>query len=160
LTNFAAEQTWTGHRHSLMRKLLLLGLLAALMGADAGKQRPPEVPKFRLVLKADDVGGFFFTAWSAGDVISKSNGADGKLVYFRRFKWGDGCEWVATEALKPIGPNKLKYTYRETPVSCPKGSQAATDSTTPRDGVVTVLPLDKDAPETPLDQWAAGAYGR
>ncbi len=144
-----------------MRTLLLLGMLAALMGADAGKRRPVEGPKkFKLVLKADDVGGFFFTAWSEGDVISSSTGADGKLTYFRRFKWGDGCEWVATEALKPIGPNKLKYTYRETPVSCPKGTQAAIGSTTPRDGVVTVLPLDKDAPETPLDQWAAGAYGK
>lgn len=146
-----------------MRQLLLLGMVVALMGADAGKQRPSvESPKkFRLVLKADDVGGFFFTAWSEGDVISRSDGADGKLVYFRRFKWGDGCEWVATEALKPIGPNKLKYTYRETPVSCPKGSRPATDSTTPRDGTVTVIPLDKaDPPETPLDQWAAGAYGK
>ncbi len=144
-----------------MRTLLLLGMLAALMGADAGKQRPVEGPKkFKLVLKAEDVGGLFFTAWSEGDVISSSNGADGKLTYFRRFKWADGCEWVATEALKPIGRHKLKYTYHETPTSCPKGVQAAIGSTTPRDGVVTVLPLDKDAPETPLDQWAAGAYGK
>ncbi len=144
-----------------MRSLLLLALLSVLMGADAGKDRPPEViKKFRLVLKADDVGGFFFTAWSNGDVISASNGADGKLTYFRRFKWGDGCEWVATETLKPIAPNKLKYTYRETPTSCPKGGQAALGSTTPRDGTVTVVPLDKDQPVTDLDAWAAGEYGR
>jgi len=151
-----------------MRALLLLCLLSVLMGADAGKQRPGQaevIKKFRLVLKADDTSGFFFTAWSTadggnGDVISASDGSDGKLVYFRRFKWSDGCEWVATETLKPIAPKQLKYTYRETPTSCPKGSTAALGSTTPREGVVTVLPLDKDAPLTPLDQWAAGHYGR
>lgn len=145
-----------------MRPLLLLALVATLMGADAGKQRPgPEVvKKYRLVLAPDGTSGFFFTAWSDGDVISTSDGKDGKLTYFRRFRWGDGCEWVATEALRPIGPNKLAYTYRETPTSCPKGSTPALDSTTPRDGVVTVLPLDRDRPVTPIDQWAAGAYGK
>jgi len=147
-----------------MRTLLLLAVLSMLpmlMGADAGKDRPPEtVKKFRLVLKPQDVGGFFFTAWSEGDVISTTDGSDGKLVYKRRFKWGDGCEWVATEALRPIGPKQLAYTYRETPTSCPSGSRPATGSTTPRDGVVNVLPLDQDKPLTPHDQWAAGQYGR
>ena len=144
-----------------MRTLLLLGMLAALMGADAGKQRPVEGPKkFKLVLKADDVGGFFFTAWSEGDVISTTDGSDGQLVYKRRFKWGDGCEWVATETLKPIAPRKLAYTYRETPTSCPSGSSPAIGSTTPRDGTVTVVPLEKDLPVTALDVWAAGHYGR
>jgi hypothetical protein len=144
-----------------MRSLLMLALLSVLMGADAGKQRQPEViKKFKLVLQADEVSGFFFTAWSNGDVISATDGSDGKLVYKRRFKWGDGCEWVATEALTPIAPRKLKYTYRETPTSCPSGTSPALGSTTPRDGTVTVLPLDKDAPLTDVDAWAAGHYGR
>ena len=133
------------------------------MGADAGKDRSPQpevIKKFRLVLKPQDVGGFFFTAWSEGDVISTSDGSDGKLVYKRRFRWGDGCEWVATETLKPIAPRKLAYTYRETPTSCPKGNQPSLGSTTPRDGTVTVVALDKDKPATALDIWAAGGYGR
>lgn len=146
----------------LMRSLLLLAMLSVLMGADAGKQRPPDdlIKKFRLILRADDTSGFFFTAWSAGDVISNSDGSDGKLVYVRRFKWGDGCEWAATETLKPIAPKKLAYTYRETPTKCPKGNAPALGSTTPREGVVTVEPLTKDEPITPLDQWAAGSYGK
>ncbi len=140
-----------------MRSLLVLALLSLLMGADAGKERKPEViKKFRLTLEPDDSGGFFFTAWGNGDVISASDGSDGKLVYRRRFDWSDGCKWVATETLTPIGPKRLKYTYRETPTSCPSGARAATDQTTPRDGVVSVQPLDKDEPLTPLDVWARG----
>ncbi len=145
----------------LMRSLVLLAMLSVLMGADAGKDRQPEViKKFRLVLKPQEVGGFFFTAWSDGDVISASDGSDGKLVYKRRFKWADGCEWVATETLKPIAPRKLAYSYRETPTSCPSGSSPAVGSTTPRDGTVTVMPLDKDQRVTDLDAWAAGQYGK
>jgi hypothetical protein len=144
-----------------MRPLLLLALLTVLTGADTGKERQPEViKKFRLVLEAEDVGGFFFTAWGDGDVISATDGSDGKLVYRRRFKWSDGCEWVATETLKPIAPKQLAYSYRETPTSCPKGNQPALGSTTPRDGKVTVLPLDKDQPLTDVDAWAAGHYGK
>lgn len=143
-----------------MRSLIPLGMLAVLMGADAGKERTPEViRKFRLELKAQDVGGFFFTAWSDGDVISASDGSDGKLVYRRRFKWSDGCAWVATETLTPIATRKLRYAYRETPTSCPSGARPATDETTPRDGTVIVHPLDRDLPLTPLDVWAAGGYG-
>jgi hypothetical protein len=145
-----------------MRSLvLLLAMLSMLMGAGAGKERKPELTKkFRLVLEAQDRGGLFFTAWAEGDVISSSDGSDGKLVYRRRFKWSDGCQWVATEMLKPIAPRRLKYTYRETPTSCASGAKPAIDSTTPRDGEVTVLPLDQDKPLTSLDAWAAGAYGR
>ncbi len=135
-----------------MRPVLLLALLSVLMGADNGKRRPEIIKKFRLVLHAPEQGGIYFTAWGNGDVIAAKDGTDGKpVIYLRRYHWGDGCDWVATETLTPINAKTYKYTYRETPTSCPAGAKAATGSTTPRDGEVTVHPLDKDAPLTPLD---------
>jgi len=138
----------------MMRRLVVLALLTLVMGADLGKA-PPELKKYRLVLHAPAQGGIYFSAWNDGDVIAATDGSDGKpVVYRRRYKWGDGCSWVATETLTPTRPKTFRYSYRETPFSCPPGAHADTGATTPRDGEVTVHPLVKDRPLTPLDVWA------
>src|SRR5712671_4788733 len=95
---------------SHMRPLLCLLLLSALMGAGAGKAKPEVIKKFRLVLHAPEQGGIYFTAWGNGDVIAGKDGSDGKpVVYLRRYMWGDGCEWVATETLTPVDAKHYKY---------------------------------------------------
>ena len=140
-----------------MRHLVLLLLLGSLMGADAGKAKPEVIKKFRLELHAPDQGGLYFTAWADGDVIAAKDASDGKTVqYFRRYYWADRCEWVATETLQPIDAKTYAYTYRETPVKCAGGAKPSLGAVTPRDGKVTVHPLDKDRPLTPLDAWSRG----
>ena len=143
-----------------MRPLLLLLALPLLAGSSV--ERPPpskEVTpkKFRLDLHVPDQGGIYFSAWGNDEVITDHDGSDGQVVKYRRhYVWSDGCTWEATETLTPKSADRYAYTYRETPLSCPKGSTAATGAVTPRDGHVTVHPIDTTKPNTPLTAWARG----
>jgi hypothetical protein len=144
-----------------MRRSLVL-IAPLLLGAIGSPSAPraPEVKRFRLELHVEDHHGIYFTAWAdaAGnpsDVIADHDGADGKtVIYRRRFIWFDGCTWDGSEKLVPTSALHYTYEYREAPVSCPDGATADTGGTTPRDGEVTVHPLDRDAALTPAFAWA------
>jgi hypothetical protein len=141
-----------------VRRFLFV-LVVPLLAGSTGTQRPsPELrKKFRLDLHEEERGGIFFSAWGDEDVITDHDGSDGKVVkYKRRYIWFDGCTWEATETLKPTAADRYHYTYREAPLSCPKGKTADTGATTPRDGHVTVHPVDTDKPLTPLVAWTRG----
>jgi hypothetical protein len=140
-----------------MRRLLLLPLLPFLLASSNETQPRKAEHKFRLELHVPSQSGIYFSAWGEGDVITDHDGSDGKTVlYRRRLYWYDNCEWEASEKLVPTAKDKYDYQYRETPVRCPKGSTADVNSTTPRDGKVTVHKLDQDLPLTPLVAWSKG----
>ena len=142
--------------------VLFVPLLLGSSSTPGPTPHPLEVKKFRFVLHVPEQSGIYATAWSddAGksqDVITDHDGADGKtVVYKRRIIWIDRCTWDASETIKPTSADHYTYEYREAPVSCPPGVHADLGATTPRDGEITVVPLGKDAPLTPLFAWAKG----
>jgi len=140
-----------------MRRLFLLPLLPLLLASsNEGAPRKAE-HKFRYELTVPSQSGIYFSAWGDGDVIANHDGSDGQTyIYRRRLYWYDGCEWETTETLVPTAADKYDYKYRERPVRCPKGATADINSTTPRDGTVTVFKLDKDLPLTPIVAWSKG----
>lgn len=140
--------------------LLLVALVLPLL-TDASTP-PPRVSRergqrFRLDLHVPAQGGIYFSAWADPEVITDHDGADRATVrYRRRYAWYDGCRWEATETLVPTAANRYEYTYREAPLSCPRGAIADTGATTPRDGHVTVHPTEPTKPITPLVAWMRG----
>ena len=153
------QQTGRTGRLIDMRTAWILAALPLLAGSTI--QRPdPEPPskKFRLDLHVPDQGGIYFSAWTGDEpVITDHDASDGKTVtYRRRYVWGDGCTWEAAETLVPAARDRYTYTYRERPLSCPKGAVAELGETTPRDGSVSVHPTELGKPNTPLVAWARG----
>ena len=145
--------------------LLLLVFVALPLLTDASPQPPPTRPeggpRFRLDLHVPAQGGIYFSAWAAPEVISGHDGSDGATVrYRRRYVWPDGCRWQATETLVPTSAERYEYTYREAPLSCPRGAVADTGATTPRDGFVTVHPTEPSKRITPLLAWMRGWQAR
>jgi len=135
-------------------------VLALPLLAGSTSQRPAsdgEAKKFRLELHVPDQGGIYFSAWDGNPVITDHDASDGKTVtYRRRYVWDDQCTWEAAETLVPEARDRYAYTYRERPLSCPKGAAAEVGETTPRDGSVTVHPTRLAKPNTPLVAWARG----
>ena len=142
-------------------QLLLIVVLALPLLQDASLPPPPDLPeggpRFRLELHVPAQGGIYFSAWAAPEVISDHDGSDQAIVtYRRRYVWTDGCRWEATETLVPTDADRYEYTYREAPLSCPRGAVADTGATTPRDGHVTVHPAEPRKRVTPLVAWMRG----
>src|SRR5580698_4690665 len=124
------------------RRMLVALALPLLAGSTIERPRP-ETQKFRLELHVPDQGGIYFSAWDGNPVITDHDASDGKTVtYRRRYVWGDGCTWEASETLVPQRRDRYAYSYRERPLSCPAGAVAETFATTPRDGDVSVHPAN------------------
>jgi hypothetical protein len=139
------------------RSALIALALPLLAGSTIDRPRPETTEKFQLELHVPDQGGIYFSAWDGKPVIAGHDASDGKTVtYQRRYVWGDGCTWEATETLVPQTRDRYAYSYRERPLSCPSGATAETFATTPRDGTVTVHPTKLAKPITPLLAWARG----
>jgi hypothetical protein len=136
---------------------MLVALALPLLAGSTIERPRPETQKFRLELHVPAQGGIYFSAWDGNPVISDHDASDGKTVtYRRRYMWGDGCTWEASETLVPQGRDRYAYSYRERPLSCPAGAVAETFATTPRDGDVAVHPTNLAKPNTPLLAWARG----
>lgn len=141
----------------LLIVVLVLPLLTEGSTPPPPPRRPESGPRFRLDLHVPPQGGIYFSAWADPEVISDHDGSDGATVqYRRRYLWSDGCRWEATETLVPTAANRYEYTYREAPLSCPRGAAAHTWATTPRDGHVTVHPAEPARRVTPLVAWMRG----
>jgi hypothetical protein len=92
----------------------------------------------RLVLHArSSPHALYLTAWRHGDVAMPYEGD--KLVpltFTTRASVSDGCRWLATETLVPIGAARYAYRYDETLLECDPGATPCIK--TPRTGFVTV----------------------
>jgi hypothetical protein len=139
------------------RALLTLLVLPVLAGSESSPDRGlrPEVERFRLSLTVPRQAGIYFSAWADRDAVIAHDGSNGKQVRFIRwFVWYDGCTWEASETLTPTARDKYDYAYRERPLSCPKGTSHDPGAPTPRDGKVTVHPVEPTTPLTPFTGWA------
>jgi hypothetical protein len=92
----------------------------------------------RLVLHApSSPHALYLTAWRHGDVAMPYEGD--KLVpltFTTRASVSDGCRWLATETLVPVGASRYAYRYNETLLECDPGATPCIK--TPRTGFVTV----------------------
>jgi hypothetical protein len=117
------------------RTIAIGGLLLALtLGARAAQHSP----KRHLALHTQWLpNALYLTAWRAGDVAVPF---DGKELVPLKFTTvadvSDGCRWLGTETLVPIGPRRYSYRYEETILSCRPDAQPYFK--TPRTGCVTV----------------------
>jgi hypothetical protein len=121
----------------LFRSLAVGGLLLALTVGLRAKQSHH---KRHLVLHAVDVpGDLYLTAWRNGNVTAPFD--DDKLVpltFNTLALVSDGCRWLGTETLVPIGKDRFAYRYDETILECLP--DATPYLKTPRTGLVTVEP--------------------
>ena len=92
----------------------------------------------RLSLHApEEPHALYLTAWSDGDVyITLHDGKMKPMEFQTRAFINDGCEWLATETLTPVAPDRYDYTYDETILSCEPGATPARK--TPRTGYAIV----------------------
>jgi hypothetical protein len=120
----------------LFRSVAVGGLLLALTVAQVRAAHHPHVR--RLVLHTTyEPGAVYLSAWRNGDVRMPLEGdALVPLTATTRATVSDGCRWLATEKLVPIGPKRYAYRYDETILSCEPGARPARK--TPRTGCVTV----------------------
>jgi hypothetical protein len=105
---------------------------------------------YRLVLHApEESGAFYLSAWNEGGVFVAHDGSDKQSVTFtRRGDEHDGCSWMGTEKLVPIGARAYAYSYVETILSCRPGANPFRK--TPRTGIVTVERWDGAGTATAL----------
>lgn len=92
----------------------------------------------RLVLHAESSPNtLYLTAFRHGDVPVPFEGKElVPLRFTTRAAVNDGCRWMATETLVPIGPARYAYRYDETILDC--DADATPCDETPRTGYVTV----------------------
>ena len=92
----------------------------------------------RLVLHAESrPHALYLTAWRHGDVAMPYDGDElVPLTFTTRASVSDGCRWLATETLVPIGARRYAYRYDETLLECDPGATPCIK--TPRTGYVTV----------------------
>jgi hypothetical protein len=122
----------------LFRSLALGGLLLALtVGARAAR---PHHKHHRLVLHTyADPGAVYLTAWRNGDVAAPFEGDKLVPLTFNTVALvSDGCRWLGTETLEPIGKGRYAYRYQETILECVPDANPCIK--TPRTGLVTVEP--------------------
>lgn len=110
---------------------ILLAVTVSLMGAAEPRAR-------RLVLHApSEPRALYLTAWIHGPVPVPFAGDElVPLTFTTRASVNDGCRWLATETLIPIGPARYHYSYEETLLECDPGATPCVE--TPRIGYVTV----------------------
>ena len=92
----------------------------------------------------------YFSAWDDGPVVLEQDGSGGDLHFHRRFVWSDRCTWESTEQLTPVDKSRFLYRYSERVVSCPPGLSPR-GLATPRNGIVTLEEISRDARPTPHD---------
>ena len=92
----------------------------------------------RLVLHAPvEPGAIYLSAWRNGDVVLPDYPESPvNLTFTTRASVSDGCRWLATETLEPLGSSYL-YHYDETILEC--DPDAVPCRKTPRTGIVTVV---------------------
>jgi hypothetical protein len=129
---------------------VLVGGAALALGALFVPHAASGPGMYRLVLHApEEPGAFYLSAWVDGDVFLAHDGSDRETVTFsRRGDEHDGCSWLGTEKLTPIGPRLYAYRYAETILSC--RPDATPFRKTPRTGIVTVETWDGAATPTAL----------
>ena len=116
--------------------LVVGGLLLAIAASQVGGSEPRTR---RLVLHApEQCGAFYLTAWRDGDVtVRADDDALEPLTFQTRARVSDGCQWLATETLVPVGPARYAYRYDEQVVRCRPGAKPFWK--TPRTGYVDVV---------------------
>lgn len=121
----------------LFRSLAVGGLLLALtVGVRAAK---PHHKRHLALHTYAEPGAVYLTAWRNGDVVAPFDGD--KLVpltFTTVASVSDGCRWLGTETLAPIGKGRYAYRYDETILECVP--DAIPCRKTPRTGFVTVEP--------------------
>jgi hypothetical protein len=118
----------------VFRSLAVGGLVLGLSIAMPAKQ-----PHARhLVLHAPSAPhSLYLTAWRHGDIaMPYASDELVPLTFTTRASVSDGCRWLATETLVPIGPARYAYRYDETLLEC--DADATPCIKTPRSGYVTV----------------------
>jgi hypothetical protein len=119
----------------VFRSLAVGGVVLALTIAQGAAKEPHGR---RLVLHAPSKPhALYLTAWRHGDVAMPYEGD--KLVpltFTTRASVSDGCRWLATETLVPVGSARYAYRYDETLLEC--DADATPCIKTPRTGYVTV----------------------
>jgi hypothetical protein len=130
--------------------LLVGGAALALAGVFVPRAEPaPHL--YRLVLHAPEGPGFvYLSAWSDGaEVLAAHDASDHRaMVFTRRADEPDGCSWLGTERLVPIGARLYEYTYRETLLACRPDARPYVK--TPRAGLVTVERYEGEGTPTAL----------
>lgn len=117
----------------LSRMFAISGVLLAVAVAAHVAPRPA-----RLVLHTEwRADSLYLSAWRRGPVVAPLDGPELVPLKFTTFgTGGDGCRWLGTETLTPIGPKRYAYRYEETILECVPG--ATPYEKTPRVGCVTV----------------------
>jgi hypothetical protein len=118
----------------VFRSLAIGSVVLGLSIAMAAKQPQGR----RLVLHARSAPhALYLTAWRHGDVKMPYDGDElVPLTFTTRASVNDGCRWMATETLVPVGPARYAYRYDETLLEC--DADATPCIKTPRTGYVTV----------------------
>jgi hypothetical protein len=118
----------------VFRSLAVGGLVLGLSIAVAAKEPHAR----RLVLHAPSAPHtLYLTAWRHGDIAMPYDGDElVPLTFTTRASVSDGCRWLATETLVPVGPARYAYRYDETLLEC--DADATPCIKTPRTGYVTV----------------------
>ena len=118
----------------VFRSLAVGGVVLGLTIAMAAEQPHGR----RLVLHAPSLPhALYLTAWRHGDVTMPYEGKElVPLTFTTRASVSDGCRWMATETLVPIGTARYSYQYDETLLEC--DADATPCIKTPRTGFVTV----------------------
>lgn len=129
---------------------VLVGGAALALGSLLVPRTLATAGMYRLVLHAPSGPGYFYlSAWNDGDVFLPHDASDHKVVTLvRRGDEHDGCSWMGTEKLVPLGARAYAYSYEETILSC--RPDANPFRKTPRTGIVTVERWDGAATATAL----------
>jgi hypothetical protein len=129
--------------------VVLVGGAALALGALFLPRGEPAPTMYRLVLHAPEEQGYaYVSAWNDGDVLIPA-GELRPLTFTRRADEHDGCTWLGTERLVPIGSRAYHYSYQETILSC--SDDARPFVKTPRAGIVTIEPYTGAGAPTALN---------
>ena len=117
----------------------VLLVLAVFQSGQVGIGATKQTHGRRMVLHARSApNAIYLTAWRNGPVAVPFDGDElVPLTFTTRASVSDGCRWLATETLVPIGPTRYSYRYEETLLDCDPGATPYVK--TPRTGCVTVV---------------------
>jgi hypothetical protein len=121
----------------VFRSIAVGGLLLALtVGALAAR---PHHRRHMVLHTYAEPGAVYLTAWRHGAVTVPFDGDELVPLTFTTVALvGDGCRWLGTETLRPIGKGRYAYRYDETILECLP--DATPCRKTPRTGLVTIEP--------------------
>jgi hypothetical protein len=120
----------------VFRSIAVGGVLLVLAISQVGESKSTTGRVLVLHARAE-AGAVYLTAWRHGPVAMPFEGDElVPLTFTTRASVSDGCRWLATETLVPIGATRYSYRYDETLLECDPGSTPY--EKTPRTGCVTV----------------------